>query len=100
MKISNVPKSALGKWSIGLGLAFMLFFLLTETIVGLEVFGPQFNPVLAVVLTIKSAVISGAAFITGLLSIIRGKEISALVLLSMVITLWFGLIGSISSLII
>jgi hypothetical protein len=57
-----------------LAIAFILFFVLAEVFTGFGVFGPGFNPVLAVVLTIVLAGISGAAFVTSLISMIKSKE--------------------------
>ncbi len=96
--ISVLPKTSLGRWSVGLAIAFILFFVLTEVLTGFEPFGPGFNPVLAAVLTIVLAGISGAAFVTGLISMIKNKERSVLVFVGTAIALWVGLIGAVGSL--
>jgi hypothetical protein len=100
VNFSVLPKTSLGRWLVGLAIAFILFFVLAEVLTGFEVFGPESNPVLTVVLTIIDADISGAAFVTGLISIIKRKERSVLVFVSMAIALWVGLIEAIGSLII
>ena len=89
MRTSVSPKTSLGRWSVGLAIASILFFVLSEVLTGFEVLGPGFNPVLAVILTIISAGILGAAFVTGLISIIKRKERSVLVFVSMALGLWF-----------
>ena len=89
MPISVLPKTSLGRWSVGLTTALILFFFLLVGLTGFDPFGPGFNPVLAVVLKIILAGVPGAAFVTGLISMIKRKERSVLVLVSMVIGLWF-----------
>lgn len=59
-----------------------------------ELLGPRFNPVLAIVLKIIFAGMPGAVFVTGLISMIKRKERSVLVLVSMALGLWF-LIGGV-----
>ena len=94
MRISIRPKSPLGKWSVGLGVAYILFFVLSEVILGP---GPNYNTALAVALTIVDTSIAVAAFVTGLISIIKSKERSILVFLTTAIGL-YGLIGGTGSL--
>ena len=98
MHISVLPKTSLGKWSVGLAIAFILFFILLLILTGSNPFGPGTNPVLAVVLKIIFAGMSGAIFITGLISIIKRKERSVFVFVSMALGLWF-LIGGVGLLI-
>ena len=71
---------------------------MSEVLTGFEVLGPGFNPVLALALTIVLAGISGAAFVTGLISMIKRKERSAFVFLTAAIGL-YGLIGAAASLV-
>lgn len=94
MRISILPKSSLGWWSVGLGVASIPFFALSEVILGP---GPDYNMALAYTLTTVLAVILGAAFVTGLIGIIKRKERSVLVFVGMAIALW-GLIGAVGSL--
>jgi len=86
--ISVLPKTSLGRWSVGLAIAFILFFFLMVVLTGWT-FGPGFNPVLAVVLKIILAGMPGAVFVTGLISMIKRKERSVFVLVSMAVGLWF-----------
>ena len=88
LPISVLPKTSLGRWSVGLAIAFILFFFLMVDLTGWT-FGPGFNPVLAVVLKIILAGMPGAAFVTGLISMIKRKERSVFVLVSMALGLWF-----------
>jgi len=80
--INVLPRTSWGRWSVGLAIAFILFFALSEVLIGFEPLGPGFNPVLALALTIVLAGISGAAFVTGLISMIKSKERSAFVFLT------------------
>ena len=88
MRLSILPKTSLGRWSVGLTVAFILFWLLIEA-------PSDFNKPFTVSDTIGYVGISGAAFVTGLISMIKKGERSALVLLGMVISGWMGLIGGI-----
>ena len=97
MHISILPKTSLGRWSVGLGVAWILFFALSEVLTGFEVLGAGFNPALAIALTIVGAGITGAAFVTGLISMTKSKERSAFVFLTTAIGL-YGLIGNTISL--
>jgi hypothetical protein len=95
MLISVLPRTSLGRWSVSLAIAFILFLVLMEVTTGFNLFGPGFNPVLAVVLAIILVGTSGAAFVSGLISVIKHKERSVLVFVSMAITLWVGLLGAV-----
>ena len=90
--ISVLPKTSLGKWSVGLAIAFVLFFYLMVVLTDSNPFG--FNPVLTVVLKIIFAGMPGAVLVTGLASMIRRKERSVLVFVSMAVGLWFLIGGS------
>jgi hypothetical protein len=94
MRITILPKSLLGWWSFGLGVASILFFVLAQVILGP---GPDYIMALAYNLTIVLTVIAIAAFVTGLVSIIKRNERSILVFIAMAIGL-YGLVGSATSL--
>jgi len=98
MRISVLPKTSLGRWSVGLCVAWILFFALSEVLTGFEALGPGFNLALAVSLTIVLVGISGAAFVTGLISMTKSQERSVLVFLTTAIGL-YGLIGNTISLV-
>jgi hypothetical protein len=87
MTISVLPKTSLGIWSVGLTISFILLFFLIGALTGSDPFG--FNPVLAVVFKIIFAGVPVAILVTGLISMIKRKERSIVVLVSMVIGLWF-----------
>ena len=93
MRVSILPKGALGWWSIGLAVASVAFMELAEGILGP---GPDYNMTLAVILTIVCAAIAGTAFTTGLISIIKRKQGAILVFISTAIGLLF-LIGGVTS---
>ncbi len=97
VRFSILPKSTLGRWSVGLTIASIFFYILAELMYGFEVFGPESNPALGNALTIVAMGISGAAFISGLVSMIKRKELSLFVLVATVIGL-YGLIGTTVSL--
>lgn len=94
MRIIILAKSSLGRWSISLVLAWILFFVLSEVILGP---GPDYNMALAYGLTIIDTGIAVAAFAMGLISIIKNKERSVLVFLATAISL-YGMIGGTGSL--
>ena len=85
--INVLPKTSLGIWSVGLTIAFILLFFLIGVLTGSDPFG--FNPILAVVFRIIFAGVPVAILVTGLISMIKRKERSIVVLVSMVIGLWF-----------
>jgi len=94
VRISVLPKTSLGRWSVGFAIAWILFFVLSEVILGP---GPNYNMVLAYGLTTVDTAIAVAAFVTGLIGIIKNKERSVFVFLATAIGL-YGLIGGASSL--
>jgi len=78
MRIGILPKSSLGRWSVGLAVAFFLLFVLHQTFAASVRRNPLLNPgspspvILMVVVT---DYLSGiVAFLIGLISIIRNKE--------------------------
>jgi len=94
MHISVLPKTTLGKWSVGLAIAFILSFLLAEVLYG---YNPDSNQVPGVILAIIGVGIGGSAFIIGLISVIKHKERSILTFIAMAITFWWGLIGAVGA---
>jgi hypothetical protein len=89
MRISILPKSLLGRWSVGLAAAFFLLFALAGvlTALGGRQPGPvPFVPIAVVVPATVALGISGiATLVTGLISIIKSKERSILVFLAVVV---------------
>ena len=84
MRITILPKSALGWWSVGLCVAFFLFFGLGEEIWSLNNYS---SVVLDHTITIITMGIAAAAFVTGLISIVKRKQGAILVFLSTAIGL-------------
>lgn len=84
MKFTTLPKSTLGRWSIGLIGSLVLFFALLALLAASgQRGGETFSDNLALAVPGLLAAISGiAAFFTGLIAIIKNKERSALVFLS------------------
>jgi hypothetical protein len=93
MQISILSKSPLGRWSVGLAVAFVLFFALFQVLVASGLRGPiMFSgrpvPFINWSLPLYAAGISGiAALVTGLISIIKSKERSILTFLATLIGL-------------
>ena len=90
MKKLFVPTSKLGKWSIGLIIAFLLFFTLHRVISAtLHGDGNTFLRTIVFVTPLVLAAISGAAaFFTGIIAIIKSKERSIPVFLTTLIGLF------------
>ena len=98
MRISILPKRVLGWWSVGLGVASIVFMELSEPIVSLN--SPNFNKPLAVILLFILACIAGVASVTGLISIIKRKQGAILVFISTAIGLFFvvgGVVGAVQT---
>lgn len=89
MKKFILPKTALGKWSVGLAISFIVFFALVSVLgaTGQEG-GPTFFSNLFLAIPGLIAAVSGfAAFLTGIISIIFLKERALLVFVSSAIGL-------------
>jgi uncharacterized membrane protein YhdT len=99
MRKSVLPTTRLGKWSYGLAISFIVAFLIfmafTEFQTGFNGLPSGFNQTLADIIAIGLVCISLATIITGLISMIKHKEKSVLVIIGMMITFWLGLLGSI-----
>jgi len=93
VQINILPKSYLGRWSVGLAIASILYLFWGGVLTTDWTFGPEFNTVLAVVLKIILVGIPIAVLVTGLTSIIKLKERSVLVLMSIAVGLWFLIAG-------
>jgi predicted Abi (CAAX) family protease len=96
VRIAVLPKTSWGKWSVGLIAAFILFLALFLILVlsgqrGGETF---FSNLLLTVPMLIAGTCGVAAFVTGLIGIIKSKERSILVYLAILIgfeILVFGL---------
>ena len=83
MRISILPKTSLGRWSVGLAAAFILLSLLFAVLTRL---GGEPGPFVLIFITnVAIGISSIAAFITGLISIIKSKERSILVFLAVLV---------------
>ncbi|MDD5647441.1 MAG: hypothetical protein PHY03_00740 [Dehalococcoidia bacterium] len=83
MQISILPKSSLGRWSVGLAAAFVLLSILFAVLTGL---GGEPGPfALIFVVNIAIGIFFIAALITGIISIVKSKERSILVFLAVLI---------------
>jgi divalent metal cation (Fe/Co/Zn/Cd) transporter len=83
VRISILPKTSLGRWSVGLAAAFILLFVLLQTFYASVRRNPVPNPVPpspVILIGVVARYISGiASFVTGLISMIKSKERSILV---------------------
>ena len=87
MRFSILPKTSLGRWSVGLGAAFILIFVLSGVLTALGGVGvgpAPVGPIAGVALGVAFAISGIAALITGLISIIKSKERSILVFLAVI----------------
>ena len=91
MKVELVPKTRLGKWSVRLIAAFLLLFFLAQIVVAIgRIQGAfdtglfNFYQILIPAAIIPAGICGVAAFLTGLISIIKYKERSILVFISCV----------------
>jgi hypothetical protein len=96
MGVAILPKTPLGKWSAGLAVATILFFALGGALFPFEPSDPRFKPVLALAVIIAVAGISGAALVTGLISMIKSNERSVVAFVSTAISLWFLIVTTVS----
>jgi hypothetical protein len=92
MAISVLPGSSLGWWSVGLAVAFVLALVAVTMLPEDDLLDAESNQALASVLKVIFIVVSGASFVAGLVSLIKRKELSVLVMVGMLATLWLGLI--------
>jgi hypothetical protein len=88
MRINILPKTSLGRWSVWLAVAWILFFVLSmfaaeSGLVKLPLSGRALDFAMLGV----TGGISVASFITGLISIIKSGERSILVFLALVVAL-------------
>jgi hypothetical protein len=99
VKISLLPKTVSGRWSLYLAITFILvlilFTVMTEVPTDFNGPPPGFNPVVLLTLEVSVITAAGATLIIGLISILRDKERSFLVFIGMLITFWLGLVGAV-----
>jgi hypothetical protein len=84
MRISVLPKTSLGRWSVGLAAAFILVGILVGLLAYLAGLELQSGSVGLMILAASMGVLGITAFVTGLLSIIKTKERSILVFVAVV----------------
>ena len=101
MGLSVLPKTSLGRWSLGLAIASIVLFVVAAGPLreqwGLNDNGEVVNLALTVVFTVIIVGTSGADLVTGLISVIKRKERSVLVFLGMLITFWWGIVGGVGA---
>jgi hypothetical protein len=85
VKITFLPTTTLGKWTVGLIISLILFFLLAIAIIILahQTGGETFTAKNYIAIPMLLVVMSGvSAFITGLIAILKYKERTLLVFLA------------------
>ena len=92
MRISILPKTSLGRWSVGLAAAFILLFALYVVLLLLGVLDPDRVRLIPLIGFAAFGILGIGAFVTGLISVIKSKERSILVFLAVVVGL-FDLVG-------
>lgn len=90
MRMSILPKSLLGRWSVGLAAANILLNVLFLVLVARGGLGP--GPV-APIANATTGISGIAALVTGLISMIKSKERSILVYLGMGLLVLLFLLG-------
>jgi predicted Abi (CAAX) family protease len=87
VRINVLPKTSWGKWSVGLIVALILFFVLFVILVASGQRGGEtfFSNLLLRVPMLLAGTCGVAAFVTGLIGIIKSKERSILVYLAIFI---------------
>ena len=90
MRITVLPKTSWGKWSVGLIAVFILFLVLFVILVASGQRGGEtfFSNLLLTVPMLLAVTCGVAAFVTGLIGIIKSKERSILVYLAILIGLY------------
>ncbi|MDD3840846.1 MAG: hypothetical protein PHP06_09810 [Clostridia bacterium] len=90
MKISFIPQTRLGKWSVGLIIVFFLLFALFQFLVATGQRGDAtiFDNLVLTIPIFIAGIAGIASFITGLTSIMKSKERSVFVFLASVIGLF------------
>lgn len=90
--VSTMPKTRLGKWSVGLIGVFFLLFILAQIIAAIGRSQGAFEPermgiyqILMPVMIIPAGIAGIAAFFCGIISIIKHKERSIFVFIATII---------------
>ncbi len=99
--ITVLPKTSLGRWSLGLAIAFIVLFVVAVIPLrdqwGMNENGELLNPALTIVLTIIIVGTAVAALVTGFIGAIKRKDRSVLVLLGMLVAFWWGVLGAVGA---
>jgi hypothetical protein len=93
-----LPRSSAGRWSAGLALAFALALATAQTTPGIDPFARDAGLVLELVGKLVLGGAAAAAFVVGLVAVVKRRDRSLLVYLGMAVTLWVGLVPVIGSL--
>ena len=88
MRLSILPKTSLGRWSVGLAAAFILLFAVYVVLLLLGVLDIDRVRLIPLIAAATFGISGIAAFVTGLISVIKSKERSILVFLAVVVGLF------------
>jgi multisubunit Na+/H+ antiporter MnhC subunit len=102
--ITVLPKTSLGRWSLGLAIVSIVVFVVAAGPLheqwGINENEELVNPVLTVVLTTVIVGTAAADLVSGLISVIKRKERSVLVFLGMLVTFWWAIVGALGEFVI
>ena len=85
-KMSFLPKSSLGRWSVWLLVACLVLFIVAELLVGSV--GSENRSVLAIALTAVIGMVAAGALATGTISVVRNRERSLVVFIAIALGLY------------
>jgi hypothetical protein len=88
VRISILPKTSLGRWSVGLAAAFILLVVLLAVLTLLGGLQPGRVRLVALIVAAAFGISGIGSFVTGLISMIKSKERSVLVFLAVVVGLF------------
>ena len=96
-RLTLLPKTSSGKWSLSLAIVFVLGSILAQLLSDFKIFDKDFDQSIAIPVTLLLICLAAVIVIVGLIGTIKQKERSLLVILGVIINTWIGLIGTVGS---
>jgi len=96
-RITLLPKTSSGKWSLSLAIVFVLGSIFAQLLSDSKIFDQDFDQSIAIPVTLLLICLAAATVIVGLVGMIKQKERSLLVILGVIISTWIGLISTVGS---
>jgi hypothetical protein len=96
-RITLLPKTSSGKWSLSLAIIFVLGSIFAQLLSDSKIFDQDFDQSIAIPVTLLLICLAAATVIVGLIGTIKQKERSLLVILGVIISTWIGLISTVGS---